>query len=126
VNTRVFVYGTLLHGECNHALLEQAELLGRWRTPAAYRMLHLGTYPGVVERGSGGIDGEVYGISTRQLVALDRLEDHPRLYRRKPLSTPWGRAWIYLFCGARDGRAVISSGNWRLHGRPDRRRITCD
>ncbi len=110
----VFVYGTLRRGEVNYHLLTGAEFCGVHRTRPRYRMLHLGTYPGVVAGGSTAIEGEVYRVDKRGLAHLDRLEAYPRLYNRKLIPTPWGRAWIYLYCGSRDSRVRIPSGNW--HG----------
>jgi gamma-glutamylcyclotransferase (GGCT)/AIG2-like uncharacterized protein YtfP len=109
----VFVYGTLRKGEANHRLLSVAEYCGWHTTRPCYRMLHLGTYPGVVEGGSTAIKGEVYRVNKKMVVQLDRLEACPRLYRKKMIPTPWGRAWIYIYRGIRDKRAVIPSGSWR-------------
>ena len=108
----VFVYGTLRCGGVNHYLLKGAMLCGGHVTPARYRMLHLGAYPGVVEGGATAIVGEVYRVTRRQFAALDRLEAYPRLYDRKLIDTPWGRAWIYFYLGPRRDRAVLPDGDW--------------
>ncbi len=108
----VFVYGTLRRGEVNHYLLSGAEFCGVHLTRPRYRMLHLGTYPGVVAGGSSSIEGEIYRVDTKGLVKLDRLEAYPRLYTRKLIPTDWGRAWIYLYRGSRQSRSVIPSGSW--------------
>lgn len=108
----VFVYGTLRRGEANHHLLSGAEFCGVHRTRPCYRMLHLGTYPGVVAGGSIAIEGEVYQVDKKGLVHLDRLEDYPRLYTRRLIPTPWGRAWIYLYRGSRDNRTQVPTGRW--------------
>lgn len=108
----VFVYGTLRRGEVNHYLLSGAEFCGVHLTRPRYRMLHLGTYPGVVAGGSSSIEGEIYRVDTKGLVKLDRLEAYPRLYTRKLIPTHWGRAWIYLYRGSRQSRSVIPSGSW--------------
>ncbi len=108
----VFVYGTLRRGEVNHYLLSGAEFMGVHRTRPGYRMLHLGTYPGVVAGGSTAIEGEVYRVNQKRFVHLDRLEAYPRLYSRKLIPTPWGRAWIYLYRGNRGNRRAIPTGSW--------------
>jgi gamma-glutamylaminecyclotransferase len=108
----VFVYGTLRRGEVNHYLLSGTEFCGVHLTRPRYRMLHLGTYPGVVAGGSSAIEGEIYRVDTKVLVKLDRLEAYPRLYTRKLIPTEWGRAWIYLYRGSRQSRSVIPSGSW--------------
>ncbi len=114
----VFVYGTLRRGEANHHLLRGAEFRGVHVTRPGYRMLHLGTYPGVVAGGSIAIEGEVYRVDRKGFAHLDRLEAYPKLYTRKLIPTPWGRAWIYLYRGSRAGRAVIPGGNWLGQTRP--------
>jgi gamma-glutamylcyclotransferase (GGCT)/AIG2-like uncharacterized protein YtfP len=108
----VFVYGTLRKGEVNHHLLSDADYCGLHLTRPRYRMLHLGTYPGVVAGGSTAIEGEIYRVGTKGLVKLDRLEAYPRLYTRNLIPTDWGRAWIYLYRGSRDCRSLIPSGIW--------------
>lgn len=110
--SRVFVYGTLRRGEVNAGLLSEAELLGCHVTLPHYTMYSLGAYPGVVARGRTPIAGEVYSVDRRQLTQLDRLEDYPRLYERRLISSPWGNAWIYLYRGGRHGFRVIPSGDW--------------
>jgi gamma-glutamylcyclotransferase (GGCT)/AIG2-like uncharacterized protein YtfP len=109
----IFVYGTLMRGEVNHHLLQQAHFIGCHTTLPRYRMLHLGAYPGVVEGGAIAICGEVYRVDRRQFAGLDRLEAYPTLYTRKLIQTLWGRAWIYLYRGSREGRAQIPSGRWQ-------------
>ncbi|MBF0470506.1 MAG: gamma-glutamylcyclotransferase [Gammaproteobacteria bacterium] len=114
---RVFVYGTLLKGERNHALLQGATLCGSHRTVPIYRLFHLGNYPGVRPGGQSAILGEVYCIDGRILRALDRLEAYPRVYTRKLIPTPWGVAWIYLYQEEGSRARQIPSGDWRGQGR---------
>jgi gamma-glutamylcyclotransferase (GGCT)/AIG2-like uncharacterized protein YtfP len=111
----VFVYGTLLKGEANHRLLAGAEPLGTHRTRPCFTLLDLGAYPGAVAGGATAIGGEVYRIDGGTLARLDRLEEYPRLYDRRPIDTPYGRAWIYLYRGRRADRPAIPWGDWRAH-----------
>lgn len=109
---RVFVYGTLRRGGSNHSLLKGARLLGSHRTAPVYRMLDLGSYPGVVEPGDTAILGEVYGITRPMLARLDVLEDFPRSYTRRRIDTPWGAAWIYLYRGRNHRLRRVPRGDW--------------
>ena len=119
----VFVYGTLLRGEVNHYLLSGAEPLGPHRTEPCYTLFHLGAYPGVAPGGGTAIHGEVYGVDGAGLARLDQLEDYPRLYDRRLIPTPFGRAWIYLYRGRLADRPVIPGGDWRAFASdPDSRR----
>lgn len=112
---RVFVYGTLLAGEVNHALLAGARRLGPHRTAPCYTLYRLGAYPGVVRGGRTAVVGEVYALDAQGLRRLDRLEEYPRLYDRQPIPTPYGRAWIYLYRGRLADRPAIGSGDWRAY-----------
>lgn len=109
---RIFVYGTLRHSQANHHLLEGGQYLGPHRTPPRYTMLEVGGYPGVISGGRASIVGEIYRVDEQTLRNLDRLEDHPRLYTRELIPSPYGRAWMYLFRGATRDRSAIPSGDW--------------
>ena len=108
---RVFVYGTLRRGGRNHRLLQGASLLGFWTTPARYTLVDLGGCPGARPGGNASVRGEVYAVSRRQLMFLDRLEAYPRVYGRELVASPFGGAWMYVY--RRPGRApVIAGGDW--------------
>ena len=134
----VFVYGTLLRGEANHALLRGAE---RLEADARVRGALYDTgcgYPALVlEEGAaedsgagpaGPVAGEVYAVDGRMLAELDALEDYwgpgdPRnLYERveAAVSVPGGemRALVYVFPAERAaGLARIDGGDWRAYRR---------
>ena len=59
--------------------------------------------------------GEVYEVDQATLAALDRLEGHPRFYRRTRIALEDGAAVeTYLLAPEQvEGRPVIDSGNWR-------------
>jgi gamma-glutamylaminecyclotransferase len=96
---RVFVYGTLKRGFCNHdALLAGAEFLGAAMTVARH-----GFYLGTDEHAPEAdeipylyrlakttneatlVHGEVWAVSPLTLRQLDRLEGHPNWYRRESI-----------------------------------------
>ncbi|QIK39234.1 gamma-glutamylcyclotransferase [Caldichromatium japonicum] len=110
---RVFVYGTLLPGECNHHLLAGAVHLGPYRTSPGFTLILLDHYPGLIRGGHHAVTGEVYLVNRLILKRLDRLEGYPSEYDRRQLATPYGKAWVYLYRGPSEGRMVIRSGDWR-------------
>ncbi len=112
MDERVFVYGTLRKGQCNHRLLKSARYLGIFITRPRYTMLNLGAYPAVVTGGATAVTGEVYDITVPTLAALDRLEDYPRSYTRDILETPYGNAWFYVYLGGSGGWPSIGAGDW--------------
>jgi gamma-glutamylaminecyclotransferase len=113
--TLVFVYGTLLTGEPNHRFLKGAQLIGEAATPPVFRLHDLGAFPGLVQGGEHAVAGEIYAVDEVTLAALDRLEDHPRFYRRTSVVLTDGtQVQTYLLPPALVvGRPIIASGSWR-------------
>lgn|GEM_PF-1141317 len=96
--TRVFVYGTLLSGEPNHNLLHGARLVGPARTRPRFTLHDYGPFPALASGGKHAVEGEVYEVDAPMLAELDRLESHPRFYRRTPITLDdVGRLEAYLF-----------------------------
>jgi gamma-glutamylcyclotransferase (GGCT)/AIG2-like uncharacterized protein YtfP len=95
LTARVFVYGSLRQGQSNHGRLLGARHEGEGILEGAD--LHdLGPYPMAVS-GSGRVQGEVFAVSRELLLALDRFEGVPRLYRRQRRRLVDGRrVWAYL------------------------------
>lgn len=115
--TAVFVYGSLRRNEYNHRLLVDigARFVAEARTPPHYRLLDLGAYPAVVRDGKTAIVGEVYDVDDAGLLALDRLEGVPRLYRRHvvQLQADRGEALIYAMDASQvAGRPEVKGGDW--------------
>lgn len=85
----VFVYGTLMRGECRHGALAGQQFVGLATTRPHYRLYHCGTYPALVKvaPGSGNrIEGEVYRVSAECLARLDEIEGVDEgLYERGPV-----------------------------------------
>ena len=114
-SARVFVYGTLLSGEPNHRLLADAELVGAARTEPDFDLVSLGAFPAMIAGGATAIAGEVYEVDRPTLDALDRLEGHPRFYRRRAVRLDdGGEVLAYLLTPDQvRGRPRITSGDWR-------------
>jgi gamma-glutamylaminecyclotransferase len=110
----VFVYGTLLRGLSNHALLTEARFLETARTKALYA-LYVDYFPKVIrDEPVSPITGELYLVDGPTLARLDDLEDHPFEYRREqvPVIMDDGeetRAWIYFHL--RPGGFLVAGGD---------------
>jgi gamma-glutamylcyclotransferase (GGCT)/AIG2-like uncharacterized protein YtfP len=118
--TLVFVYGSLLTGECHHGLMDRARPLGVARTAASYDLVDLGDFPALVEGGHTRVTGEVYAVDRVTLLGLDEHEDHPDTYVRRMLDLEDGtRVESYLLAPSRaNGFPRIEGGSWRSRHLP--------
>ncbi|SMC09105.1 gamma-glutamylcyclotransferase family protein [Nitratiruptor tergarcus] len=83
---KLFVYGTLKKGLCNHFYLHEATFLGEAITLQAYPLIAPKRwYPYLIDKPGKGkrIRGELYALNLATLKQIDRLEEHPRYYKRK-------------------------------------------
>ena len=82
----VFVYGTLCRGRANHSLLRDVIFAGVARTCNRFPLVLWTQFriPFVLNCPGLGhcIKGELYAVNEAQLLALDRLENHPSHYTR--------------------------------------------
>lgn len=108
----LFVYGSLRPGGTQHQLLTGARYLGRHRTEPCFTMHDLGEYPAVVEPGHHAIVGDIFVVDAATLARVDDYEGYPHEYTRRLIATPFGSAWIYLYCPDCAGVGVIGSGDW--------------
>ncbi|KAF0245968.1 MAG: hypothetical protein FD180_1111 [Planctomycetota bacterium] len=111
----VFVYGTLLRGERNHALLGRASFGGEGRTLPAFELAHMGAYPALVAGGRVAVSGEVWDVDAATLASIDELEEVPTLYQRKRIPLEDGRVVeTYLMPSeSTTGARRIESGDWK-------------
>jgi gamma-glutamylcyclotransferase (GGCT)/AIG2-like uncharacterized protein YtfP len=124
----VFVYGTLMRGECRGTVIGEGPGadVSRGRIPG--QLFDLGEYPGwrPDSRREAWVVGELRtGITASLLDELDRIEEFPGfdrpggLFRRRVVEVELGegrseRAWVYVL--ADDGTCPrIESGDWRAH-----------
>ncbi len=117
----LFVYGSLLAGEENHALLAGSVLVhGAARTAPEHELVDLGPYPALLLGGVTSVRGEVYEIPVDTLAALDAFEGHPTLYERVWIRLAGGgRAAAYVLrqMDLTAGRQHIPDGDWRGRSR---------
>lgn len=117
--TNIFVYGTLMRGDCRHGVLAGQTFLGEAKTDPRYRMYDVGTYPALVESAGGlAIEGELWSVDDACLARLDEVEGVPEgLYARRPikLQPPFEgtAAQAYLFLKCTSGMAYCGP---RWHG----------
>ena len=114
---RVFVYGTLLRGECNERWAKGAR---RYPAKTAGVIYDTGFgYPAFVRKGTDEVRGELLVVDDEGFASMDRLEGYPRLYRREEIDV-WtqcgkGRAWVYIMNNLPEGAKLIDGGDWRKY-----------
>lgn len=103
----VFVYGTLKRGHGNHRVMQRSggEFVGASMTMECFPLVVDGL-PYLLDRSGSGhrVIGEIYRISDADgWLHLDRLEGHPRFYRRRVIACEVGGiamdAWTYFLQG---------------------------
>jgi gamma-glutamylcyclotransferase (GGCT)/AIG2-like uncharacterized protein YtfP len=105
MHSKVFVYGTLMQGRCNHYLLKNSTFIGKGMAKGVGLYTVSSDYPGAVLEKGETVLGEIYQVNSSTLQALDELEDNEILYKREllPIELEKGGkiiiAWIYLWLG---------------------------
>ena len=116
----LFVYDTMLSGEPEHPMLRGAVLVGAARTEAAFQLVDLGAYGGLVPGGSAAVVGEVYAIDRVTRAALDIQREVPILFQRSAVRLEdGGLADAYVLAPDQvRARRRIASANWRTRFAP--------
>lgn len=112
---RLFVYGLLLEGEREHALLAGSRLLGPARTKAEYYLVDLGVYPALVPGGQVSVTGELYMVSKATRFELDVKRQCPVLFQRIRVTLEDGsEAEAYAMREEQvRGKRRLKQGDWR-------------
>ncbi|MCB9760413.1 MAG: gamma-glutamylcyclotransferase [Alphaproteobacteria bacterium] len=111
----LFVYGTLMRGERNHAWLGGAPMVGLAVTAATFTLWSTGPWPAMLRGGFAAVRGELYAVDAPTLARVDGLEGHPLRFVREPVALADGRGVMgYLWPRAPEpGWSPIASGDWR-------------
>jgi gamma-glutamylaminecyclotransferase len=119
---RLFVYGLLLQGEREHALLEGAPCLGQALTVPSHTLVDLSFYPVLLVGGQVAVAGEVYGVSRHLRFKLDVHHQCPVLFRRTTVKLSDGtEAETYVMDEEKvRGKRRLRGGSWRGRFEPRR------
>ena len=117
---RVFVYGTLLSGECNARRAGRARRQKAWAAGTLYDTRC--RFPAFVNRGCTHVKGEVLTVDDAALASMDSLEGYPHLYRRERIRAHLVGggcvlAWVYIMNRLPSDAPVIESGDWVAYRR---------
>jgi gamma-glutamylaminecyclotransferase len=107
---KIFVYGTLMRGQCRAHVLRDQRSLGLARTEPQYLLYETGSYPAMVRSKQGvEVEGEVWEVSIDCLDILDGIEGVPDLYSREPVrlkDPPLQDVQAYLYRQPTTGMAL--------------------
>ncbi len=117
---RLFIYGTLLPGERDHALLQDAELVGPGVTEPSFELVDLGTYAVLVPGGKLAVHGEIYAASLETRRAIDVARQVPILFQRGILVLADGTQADTYFMEPEPvrGKRRLGHGDWKKRFAP--------
>lgn len=113
----IAVYGTLRQGFGNHRLINNAELMGTFKTEPEFSLYNLGGFPGLKQDGKTAVTMEVYAVNDQEARSVDRLEGYTPggdnyFYDKIDIETPWGNAGVYIYMGGVREESFIESGDY--------------
>jgi gamma-glutamylcyclotransferase (GGCT)/AIG2-like uncharacterized protein YtfP len=117
---RIFVYGTLLEGERDHALLAGSSRIGEAYTEATFHLVDLDHYAALVFGGTLSVYGQIYQVSAAVRRDIDVKRQVPILFQRERIQIK-DDAEIDAYVMSADqvrGRRRLHHGDWRKRVAP--------
>jgi gamma-glutamylaminecyclotransferase len=116
----LFVYGTLLPGERDHALLANAELIGPAVTEPLFQLVELNVYAVLIPDGKVAVHGELYATDLETRRRIDVARQVPILFQRARIRLADGsEVETYLMNPDQvRGKRRLAHGDWRKRFAP--------
>ncbi len=111
---RLFVYGNLLSGHRDHAVLESAEWLGVVLTAPRYTLVDIDVYAVLLVDGKTAVRGELYNVDQWLMARIDALRQVPHLFQRHSVTLAdetLAESYFMSFEQVR-GKRRLAHGNW--------------
>ena len=111
---RLFVYGNLLSGQRDHAILETAEFLDKVQTEPRYTLVDIDLYAVLVADGKTAVHGELYLLDPMLLARVDKLRQVPWLFQRHSVTLADASLAETYFMTLEQvrGKRRLAHGNW--------------
>lgn len=117
---RLFIYGTLLPGERDHAFLASAERIGPAVTEPLFQLVELNVYAALIPDGRVAVHGEIYDVTLETRRQIDVARQVPILFQRAPIRLADGSS-VETYWMSPDqvrGKRRLSHGDWRKRFAP--------
>lgn len=117
---RLFIYGTLLPGERDHALLSTAERLGPAHSAALFQLVELNVYAALIRDGNVAVHGELYAVDLETRRQIDVARQVPILFQRELIRlADESEVETYLMNADQvRGKRRLAHGDWRKRFAP--------
>ena len=111
----IAVYGSLRANKHNNRLLRDSELLSTETISIPFRMISLGSFPGLIPSPENhDITVEIWEVNDYTYSSVECLEGWPSFYQKALVPTSLGEVEVYVLESPRyqSGYDSVESGDW--------------